>query len=61
MGHKVIITDKFREIFADSEVRTEMTPQQCNNVDFILNCSDPTPGQFRELTHRLNRIYDRDD
>lgn len=61
MSHRVIIISKIAEAFASPEVREEMTAQQCQNVDSILACEEPTPSQVRELTHRLNRVYSADD
>ncbi len=61
MSHKVIIINNVTAAFSDAEVRAEMTPAQCTEVDAILQCEEPTPQQFRELTHRLNRLYAQDD
>ncbi len=61
MSHRTVITSSFATIFATPDVRAEMSSTQCAEVDSILQCEEPTPKQFRELTHRLNRIYATDD
>lgn len=61
MAHKVVIVNKLREAFSDSGVRAAMSSAQCAEIDSILQSDELTPKQFRELTHRLNRIYCQDD
>jgi len=61
MTHRVVISRKVKEAFADESVRAEMTPQQCTKVDEILQSEEPSPHEFRELTHRLNRVYCKED
>lgn len=61
MSHRIIIARKVAEIFAAPEVRAEMTAQQCACVDAITQKEEPSDQDFRELTHRLNRVYSKDD
>lgn len=61
MSHRVVIINKLREAFGNEEVRASMTSTQCGKVDAILQVDEPNSQDFRELTHRLNRIYSQDD
>ncbi len=61
MSHKTVIINNMTAIFSSPDVRSEMTTEQCQCVDSILQSEEPTPQQFRELTHRLSRIYSADD
>jgi len=61
MSHRIVIARQVKEAFQDQSVRAEMTPQQCTKVDEILQSEEPSPSEFRELTHRLNRVYCKED
>jgi len=62
MTHRVVISSKIAEIFAESEVRAQLAPAQLTKVDQICNGTQPCADQdFRYLQRRLAQAYCTDD
>lgn len=61
MSHRIIISNRIREVFQDPEVRSELTSKQLAKVDQICAQTEPCDEDFRYLTRRLNKAYCAED
>ena len=61
MSHRTVIINRVAPLFTEAAVRAELTAEQCSCADAIIQSNEPTPREFRELTHLLNRAYSKED
>lgn len=61
MAHRTVITSSYATMFASQEVREQLTSAQCTCADEILNLSEPSDEDIRDLGRLAVRAYRKDD
>lgn len=61
MSHRTVIFNKTKEALQEPDVRAQLTTQQCQRVDEILQSPEPADEDFRYLGRRLQQIYCTND